>query len=90
MTNFYKDVKTYGVQTFGYAVGEVKAALTEEMQNRFDKAAANLADVNNRALVQACYNVYMQMKSVAGGEREMLLDDETVNTTKVLILQQRA
>lgn len=90
MSNFYEDIKTWGVETYGYDIVELTKALSDKMADRFAKATENLADVNNRALVQACYNVYMQMRSVASGDREMLLDDETINTTKVLILQGKA
>ena len=78
-------VEQAGVKTYGYTVRQVAEALSDEMNVRLGTALQDLYNIRSRAFVEACFDVYMQMKSV-GSEGELKLADRTVIDTQTLLL----
>ncbi len=78
-------VKAAGVETYGYGLEEVMAALSEVMQARLTKALNDLANPKSRCLVAACFNVYMQMKAVSSSGK-LALNDRAVIDTQALMM----
>jgi hypothetical protein len=63
---FFEDLQKYKIDTFGYDVSAVLAALSDEMADSFCRAAENLDDPAARALVSAVYKSYNDLRTVIG------------------------
>ena len=73
--NIYEELKKYGVDTKGADPARVLLALPEELRDRFTADSDNMEVKAKRCFVQACFDLYNQMRSV-GSDQE--LDKETV------------
>lgn len=82
-------VEAAGIKTYGYSLQQVMAALSEPMAERVRKALLNLQDANKRAMVAACFDVYMQMRSVSSSG-DLQLTDRTIIDTHTLLLAEAA
>lgn len=88
MTNFNETAKNNGVNTYGYDITEVTKYLSDEMADRFAKAAEDMQQPANRAFVQACYSVLMQMKSVSSTGKLELSDSAIEDTYRLLLAEE--
>lgn len=73
------------IETYGFDVAEVTEHLPELAKDKFAKANEDMSNEENRAYVQACYYVYMQMKSVSS-TGELDLTEMTIEDTVRLLL----
>lgn len=87
MVDFNDVAKKNGIETFGYDVCEVTKCLSEGMNKRFAKASEDLGKAENRALIAACYEVFMQMTSVSSGGKLELSDRAIIDTQALLLAE---
>lgn len=78
-------VRNHSIETYGYDVTEVTKYLPDVVADNFAKASEDLDNEENRAYIQACYYVCMQMKSVTSTGK-MDLNEGTIKDTARLIL----
>lgn len=74
-----------GVETYGYNLQQVAAALSEAMLARLQKALGDLRNPGNRSLAAACFEVYMQMKSVSSSGDLQLADRAIIDAQTLLL-----
>lgn len=73
------------IETYGFDVAEVTERLPELVKDKFAKANEDMSTEENRAYVQACYYVYMQMRQTSSTGK-MDLTEMTIEDTARLLL----